>query len=515
MPVSPTDRFGNAPLFDQIVANSQTGVAVFDAVYDATGQFTDFRFSYVNPAGAAVLGQTPEALLGRSFLGYFSQAKSSGWLDLYRTVLMTGQTQRVPEVPYQADGIDGWFDLLISRYEHSLVVTYTDITAYKRTQLALEAQALQLRATLDASISSIFYMTAIRNEEAKIIDFLMVMSNKAVLRSNNMTPDQVEGRQLLKVFPGNADNGFFDLYVRVTETGQPESSIAYYRDDVGLEGWFEVSAVKQGDGIVVTFMNITDQKKTENELQQKNEALLRSNQSLQSFAYVASHDLQAPLRKIQSFGDILANQYGLSLDPDAKDILRRLNLATQRMSNLIRDLLMYSRINTQPHELTAVPLGKVLADVLSDLDPVIQETKATVRIEPMPIITGDAVELGQLFQNLLSNALKFRRPNIQPVITITCQAMAREELPVQIQLPGTMKATRFFRIDVADNGIGFDPKNTERIFQMFQRLHTKNEYEGTGIGLAICQKVAENHGGAITALGQPGLGAAFQVYFPA
>ncbi|GAB3327195.1 hypothetical protein GCM10027299_27450 [Larkinella ripae] len=275
-----------------------------------------------------------------------------------------------------------------------------------------------------------------------------------------------------------------------------------------------MSAVKQGDGIVVTFMNITDQKKTESELQQKNEALQRSNQSLQTFAYVASHDLQAPLRKIQSFGNLLTTQYGPDLKPEARDVLQRLNAATQRMSSLIQDLLMYSRITTQPHELKPVTLSNVIAEAISDLDPLIQETGAAIEVDSLPIVTGDSVELGQLFQNLLSNSLKFRRPDVPAVVTIRCLLMARADLPASV-LPGHPTATRFYRIAVADNGIGFDPKNAERIFQMFQRLHTQNEYAGTGIGLAICQRVIENHGGAITAIGKPGQGAVFEVYFPA
>lgn len=513
MIASSTNYAENTALFHQIVTDSQSGVVVFDAVYNETGQFIDFQFAFLNPAGAGILGQPAEHLIGQRYLSYFTQAESSGLFGLYRQVLETGKPVHLSEVGYHADGLDGWFDLWISKFGNAVIVTYTDVTAVKQSKLALEAQALQLRTTLDASISSIFYMTAIRDDRGQIIDFLMVMSNKAVLRSNNMTPEQVEGKQLLKVFPGNAENGFFDLYVRVTETGQPESSISYYRDDLGLEGWFEVSAVKQDDGIVVTFMNITDQKKTETELQTKNEALQRSNQSLQSFAYIASHDLQAPLRKIRTFSDVLIHQYSSSLRPEAQDILHRMNLSAGRMSSLIQDLLTYSRITTQPPERHTVSLATVLADVVSDLEPVIQETGATVRVDSMPEITGDPVELGQLFQNLLSNALKFRRPDTPPVIAVTCLSIAATELPDAVKPPSP--AAQFYRISVADNGIGFKPSDTERIFQMFQRLHTKNEYEGTGLGLAICQKVAENHGGTITAISEPNRGSIFDIYLPA
>ncbi|MGA0557623.1 ATP-binding protein [Larkinella sp. VNQ87] len=512
MPPTFTDYAEHFPLFYQIVSDSQTGVVVFEAIQNEAEELVDFRFAYINPAGAAYLGKKPEQLLGQRYLAFFSEAHSSGLFDAYCQVLKTGEPLRLPEVYYNADGINGWFDLRISKFDHAVVVSYSNITAQKQTQLALEAQALQLRTTLDASISSIFYMTAIRNEQGRIIDFLMVMSNKAVLRSNNMTPEQVEGRQLLKVFPGNVDNGFFDLYVRVTETGQPESNISYYRDDLGLEGWFEVSAVKQDDGVVVTFMNITDQKRTENELQQKNAELQRSNQSLQTFAYIASHDLQAPLRKLQAFNSVLTHQFGADLKPEAKDILDRMNVATARMSSLIHDLLLYSRVTTQPHSLTRISLIEVVADVVSDLDPIILETGTSMQIDPLPEVTGNAVELGQLFQNLLGNALKFRRPGVPPVVSVTHSLVVGPELPEVLKPKQT--PARFHRIRVADNGIGFQAKDRDRIFQMFQRLHHKNEFEGTGIGLAICQRVAENHGGTIIAEGRPNEGAVFDVYLP-
>ncbi|MFD1142202.1 ATP-binding protein [Larkinella insperata] len=513
MTTSSTDYSDNISLFHQIVTDSQSGVVVFEAVYNSEGQFVDFQFAFINPAGAAILGKPAEQLIGQRYLAYFSQAENSGLFGLYRQVLESGKPVHLSEVGYQADGLDGWFDLWISRFGNAVVVTYTDVTSIKQTKLALETQAFQLRTTLDASISSIFYMTAIRNEQNRIVDFLMVMSNKAVLRSNNMTPEQVEGKQLLKVFPGNADNGFFDLYVRVTESGEPESSISYYRDDIGLEGWFEVSAVKQDDGVVVTFMNITDQKKAESELQQKNEALVQSNQNLQSFAYIASHDLQAPLRKIRTFSDVLLHQYNSGLQPEAQDILHRINLAATRMSSMVQDLLTYSRLTTQPPEHHTVSLSSILSDVVGDLDPAIQETGASIRLDSLPELAGDPVELGQLFQNLLSNALKFRRPGIPPRVRITCLGVAAADLPESVKPSSSV--SRFYRISVSDNGIGFKATDTKRIFQMFQRLHNKNEYEGTGIGLAICQKVVENHGGAIRATSQPDQGAVFDVYLPA
>ncbi|WP_461073752.1 sensor histidine kinase [Spirosoma horti] len=254
------------------------------------------------------------------------------------------------------------------------------------------------------------------------------------------------------------------------------------------------------------------------ELMSKNQALaeangllVRSNANLQTFAYIASHDLQEPLRKIQQFGDLLKTRYTDSTD-ETLVYLERMQTAASRMSTLIRDLLEYSRISTQRDQSAPVSLQAIVASVLDTLDWTIQQTGAQLQVGPLPTLTGDASQLGQLFQNLLSNALKFRRADVPPQIQVWAQAVAFVDLPAGVK-PGRV-AVEYHRIDVQDNGVGFEEKYLDRIFQIFQRLHGKNEYGGTGIGLAICEKVVTNHGGAITANSQPGQGATFTLYLP-
>lgn len=247
-------------------------------------------------------------------------------------------------------------------------------------------------------------------------------------------------------------------------------------------------------------------------LEAANFDLQRSNENLLRFAYVASHDLQEPLRKIQSFGDLLKTTYAHQLGEGA-DYLSRMQLAAARMSMLIKDLLAFSRISTQRHSFGLVSLNDLVAGVLGDLELTIQESDAVVEVGTLPTVVGDALQLGQLFQNLIANALKFRQPNQPPYVRISCQPLPAAQLPSTVKL--TSSADTFYRITVADNGIGFDEKYLDRMFEVFQRLHGKNQYGGTGIGLAIVQKVAENHGGATTATSQPGQGAQFMVYLPA
>ena len=383
----------------------------------------------------------------------------------------------------------------------------------------LERQTHQLRTVLDASLNSIIAMTAMRNETDTIVDFMMDTANQAVIRSNFMTPEEIIGRPLLTVFPGNKENGFFDLYVRVTETGQSEQSTQYYRDEFGLEGWFEVSAVQQGkDGVVVTYNNITDRKRDEIAVQQQaaeleaaNAELKRSNESLQQFAHIASHDLQEPLRRIQSFSDLLRMQFVDNLSDGEMDMIRRIQRAANRMQMLVKDLLTYSKISTQREPFVNVSISTVVDDVLNDLEISISEKNATVEVGELPTVSGSSSRLRQLFQNLIANALKFIPAHTAPIINVQCRLSRPDELPATLH---DRREQPFWLITVTDNGIGFDERYKERIFSPFQRLHDAAAYTGTGIGLAICYRVAESHGGAIDVSSQTGKGSTFKVFLP-
>lgn len=248
------------------------------------------------------------------------------------------------------------------------------------------------------------------------------------------------------------------------------------------------------------------------QLQESIQDLKRSNHNLQQFAYIASHDLQEPLRKVQQFGDLLQNQYRTELGPGVT-YLERMQQAAYRMSSLIRDLLTYSRISTQRDTSRPVSLTTIVEGVVQNVALLIQETGAAIELGDLPEVAGDASQLEQLFQNLLSNALKFRKPGVAPLIHIRSSRVLAGDLPQEFRPQRAVSS--YYRIDVVDNGIGFEEKYLDRIFTVFQRLHGKNEYAGTGIGLAIGEKVVTNHGGWLTAQSQPGHGATFQVYLPA
>jgi PAS domain S-box-containing protein len=266
-------------------------------------------------------------------------------------------------------------------------------------------------------------------------------------------------------------------------------------------------------GAVVALHDITARQRAEEELRLSAEQLERSNRELQDFASVASHDLQEPLRKIQAFGDRLKVRCAAQLDVEGRDYLERMQNAAGRMQRLIDDLLTFARVTTQAHPFEPTDLAQVTREVLSDLEARIEQLGAVVEVGPLPTLEADPMQMRQLLQNLIGNAMKFHRPEVPPHVRVTARM---RENPEAAQSPGQtlVPVATECEIHVQDNGIGFDEKYLDRIFTVFQRLHSRSSYTGTGVGLAICRKIAERHGGSVTAHSTPGQGAEFVVILP-
>ena len=237
--------------------------------------------------------------------------------------------------------------------------------------------------------------------------------------------------------------------------------------------------------------------------------LARSNRELEEFAAIASHDLQESLRKIQSFGNLLDVRHGHLLPDEGQTYVRRMRDDAARMQALINDLLAYSRLATRGQPFRPVDLNALMRLVIDDLDDQIARTHGQVDVSGLPTIEGAPSQLRQLLLNLVSNALKFSRPGINPVVRVAASS-SRGVLPTGL----STRLETFWSITVADNGIGFKPQHADRIFQMFERLHGRGIYEGTGIGLAVCRKIVERHGGTIVAAGIPGEGSVFTITLP-
>jgi PAS domain S-box-containing protein len=263
--------------------------------------------------------------------------------------------------------------------------------------------------------------------------------------------------------------------------------------------------------IVVVAEDITKVKTLNLELERRLVALKKSNSELEQFAYVASHDLQEPLRKIVSFGERLNTKYAGKLGDEGKFFVDRMTNAANRMQVLIQDLLTYSRVARYQESFDLVNLNDIFKQVLGDLDLKIQDKQATITFENLPTIQAHAIQMYQLFQNLFTNALKFTKTGVLPTISVKCSIIPLAELKEKTSM---IPFGNYYCITVKDNGIGLENEYSERIFGLFQRLHGRTEYEGTGLGLAICRKIVEGHQGQITANGTLGEGTEFTIYLP-
>jgi len=255
---------------------------------------------------------------------------------------------------------------------------------------------------------------------------------------------------------------------------------------------------------------INEHQRTEQELRHYAEKLEWINRELEDFASVAAHDLQEPLRKIRTFGGRLLDKYSETLDATARDYLERLNSAAERMQTLLDALLIYSRVAIKGEPYVEVDLTEVVEEVVSNLEASIEQSGAEVSWSELPTIQADRSQMVHLLQNLLVNAIKFHRPGKKPMVRVYSHILEPGEGGIEEGFGGG----RSCQIYVEDNGIGFDEKYLERVFAPFQRLHGRGEYEGTGIGLAICQKIAERHRGRITAKSKQGAGSTFMVTLP-
>jgi PAS domain S-box-containing protein len=258
-------------------------------------------------------------------------------------------------------------------------------------------------------------------------------------------------------------------------------------------------------GSAVIVRDLTAVMVAEEAVAARSTALERSNRELEELASIASHDLQEPLRKIRAFGDRLVCRVGSALDDDSRADLARITAAAERMQLLVDDLLAYSRLTSRKTAVGDVDLNELARAVIADLDEQVRLTGGRIEVRPLPVLHVDELQIRRLFQNLLHNALKFHSPERLTIVTISSQ-----KLPPSASVLGDV-----WELRVDDNGIGFEQRFAERIFVMLQRLHSRSEYEGTGMGLAICRRIVERHGGEIKAFGRPGEGSSIVVRIPA
>lgn len=271
------------------------------------------------------------------------------------------------------------------------------------------------------------------------------------------------------------------------------------------------SYLRKSHKLVGTVLDITELKEAQENLEIKIHELNRSNSELEQFAYVASHDLQEPLRKIKAFGDRLATKFGTLLPQEGSDYIHRMTSASLRMQTLIDDLLTFSRVGRSGEGMLEVNLKEIINGVITDLEVVVEKKNAHIVVDVSHSVNGISGQIRQLFQNLISNAVKFSKPGAQSEIRITSSLASSSDIHSR---PGVASRVDYCKITVQDNGIGFNKEFAQKIFILFQRLHTRNNYEGTGIGLAVCKKIVDNHHGIIMAESEEGIGTTLIVFLP-
>ncbi len=361
-----------------------------------------------------------------------------------------------------------------------------------------------LETVLDTSRNGIAYYKPVWENDI-LVDFKLDFANNATGLFYGKDPGQMIGSHLSDL-KSKGSAVLMDQFMEVAGTGK---NLEFeFLNDQSTPKWFLVSLAKMEDGVTASFQDISEIKKYEGELKEKIIELERSNVELEQYAYAASHDLQEPLRKIRAFGSYLQDSQAEKLDEKGRQQLHKIMDAAERMSVLITDILGFSSIRKES-DFCKTNLNEILDGVLQDLDLVITQKQAIIRKENLPVVEAIPLQMTQLFYNLVNNSLKFVKEGRIPLIEISCRPANENELPAD--LDGNLT---YVEIIVKDNGIGFRQDYVDQIFGLFKRLNDKQFYPGSGIGLALCKKVVDNHHGFIRAVGEEDQGAMFVIYLP-
>ncbi len=480
----------------------------------------DGYFKRVSPAVTDMLGWDVGEFLAKPYIDSVHPDDHDATLREVEKQMRTGEKVLQFENRYRHK--DGSWRVLSWRsvpHGETMYATARDVTELKKMEQALRQYNSQLELSVRERTSELSEANAtlLRSERRfraliehaadaiAVVDandkFTYASPSVAAVEAYGV--DDLSGRSSLEhVHPDDLCVAHENLELARAQPEQPVPMLWRVQNKDGqwlwLEGYItnllEDPAVA---GMVINYRDVTERKEAEEKLRQFAQTLERSNRELQDFAFIASHDLQEPLRKIQTFGDRLLTRYGATFDDTGRDFMERILSAAERSRRLIGDLLTFSRVTSVAKQFERVDLNIVATQVIADLEVLLEQVGGRVEVATLPIIDAQPSQMFQLLLNLIGNALKFRRPDVSPVVTLNSE-----------QRDGNVL------LSVADNGIGFDGKYVEQIFQVFRRLVTRDEYDGNGIGLSVCRRIAEWHGGSITARSVIGRGSTFLITLP-
>lgn len=501
-------------LLQNIVQTTDNIMNYYEPVYNADNEVIDFKIIFANECNFDYLGLDPDKIIGKPISKIFSFLLVNGELEEMIEGFKNGETLNL-ERQVTVKGETLWLHSIIKPMDNGILAVIRNKSGEKEAEenLRLVNEQLEIQNSIMseskrlAKIGS--YVWHLESDTAEFSenlyrilafsagDFLSSFENYHKLIHPEDLSEYEETMRAAKETHVPPDH----TYKAISKNG----SIIYLRE----KGKF---VKKNGEDVLIgVVQDVTDHIKAENNLRARNEALNRSNAELDAFNRVVSHDLQEPLRKIQMFISRLDASEKSKLSQKGRENFEKVNKAASRMQSLIVNLLTYSRIGSSSEDFEEVDLNLILEKVREDMAEAISGEQAKIEHEVLPAVAGISFQMEQLFGNLISNAIKYSDPETSTRILIKSEKVNKDQIPEDF----VKSSKNYHKITFVDNGIGFANENSKKIFEVFQRLHQKNEYSGTGIGLAICKKIVENHHGFIHAMSELGKGSAFIIYLPA
>lgn len=490
----------------RVLDSNDSIICYLKPIFNNDGEVKDFRIDYLNNRMDEITNEEADKIVGLSILEYYPKNSENGVMEILKTCYATGENKEyIREFIFKEESF--WLSTRAVKMNDGLILFSKDVTKEKKYENELFIQnRLLSEAEHVANIGS--FRWNLEKEQIKYSD--------NVYRLFGYEPNEFDNqydRLLTFLHPNDIEKvkaSFKEAKRKKSKTDQvfrvyTKSNKLKYMNTIGecyqKEGnWYMVGVIR----------DVTNQIEEESVLQIKNAELKRTNADLEAFNRVASHDLQEPLRKIQMFASRLHDEEEGRLNSRSQGYLDKIKYSSDRMRNLISNLLSYSKIDEVNEQPKRVDLNDVLNNVLEDLGERINELNAEIVTQNLPVVNGIQFQLEQLFANLIGNSLKYIREGVQPQIKIVSSVITGKNDSLETLLPNI----NYVKLQFIDNGIGFEKKYQEKIFEIFQRLHGKTEFTGTGLGLSICKKIVQSHNGVIHAEGEINKGAQFIVFLP-